>query len=778
MTVSSRPRATPDQRIRAALWFADHGFGVFSVWSARADGTCRCPLGAACSSPGKHPITPHGFEDSTRDPARIRLLLSAGSEPNYGLVCPDGVFALDVDGDGVEQLARLETRYGPLPDTLRTRTAHGEHVFLRWPDGLPRPLKRIFGFVTRWGSGRQAGYVIGPRSIHPSGAEYTPAGVLEIAELPRPWVDAILAGEEAPVITVGGDRLPEVGSRHDWLRDRARYLRGVLDDRDAVRAALLAFNAKFPQPKTPAEVDRAIGEVFERFPADPPEQAEERVSRRLGDDELGILSASASGDFPPPPEAVAFAGLLGELTEDLAAGTDASTIGLLGSLVAFCGALLPGQAYFARMQTSSPYVALVGESSIGRKGTAMARVMDAMSHALESTPVNRVILDGVNSGEGLISALHYKKEHFPHEPTVGLLFEEEYATLLAARGRDGSTLDPKMRQAFDGGPLSNRRSSETKTVLPPYWLPALIGITPAELRERLEPAALQSGSANRWIYLPVVRREIVALNTAPAFADEHRAAIVEAHRATLKRTPILDVDPGVTRLLAEYADFLPRHSVGVARDLTRRLQIIAFRIALVHALVERSSTVTVGYVHRALALTEYARRGIGWIFGDTIGNPDADLLFRHLVAVGRLTKSAITREIIRDPIRRQKAIDELLRLGRAEVVTIQTGGRGRTELVATPNAGAFFPFFQGSAMRNPKHAPDVERMEKSPPSRTNGLEESLEESRKELEETRLVDHSTGETTEASHIDCDDPRGHYKDHRNTPTGWVCTVCEGN
>ena len=64
----------------------------------------------------------------------------------------------------------------------------------------------------------------------------------------------------------------------------------------------------------------------------------------------------------------------------------------------------------------------------------------------------------------------------------GLVFEEEYASLLASRSRDGSTLDPKMRAAFDGGPLSNRRSSDTKTVTPPYWLPALIAITPAELR--------------------------------------------------------------------------------------------------------------------------------------------------------------------------------------------------------------------------------------------------------------------------------------------------------
>ncbi len=77
-----------------------------------------------------------------------------------------------------------------------------------------------------------------------------------------------------------------------------------------------------------------------------------------------------------------------------------------------------------------------------------------------------------------MSTLHYKQTAFPYEPTVGLVFEEEYANLLASRGREGSTLDAKMRAAFDGGPLSNRKAKDTQVVTPPYWLPALIAITP------------------------------------------------------------------------------------------------------------------------------------------------------------------------------------------------------------------------------------------------------------------------------------------------------------
>lgn len=774
--VADSDRPTPEDRIRAALWFAERDFGVFSVWSTDPDGTCRCGKKAECEQPGKHPIPPRGFHDSTTDPDRIRTMLSAASQPNYGLLPPAGVFALDVDddGDGIGRLARLEATYGPLPPTLRTQTANGQHIFLRWPDGLPRPLKKMFGYVTRWGSGQQAGYVIGPRSVHPSGFAYAPAtGVFDIAVVPDRWAQAAVegTGSEQKAIVAGPAALPARGGRHDWLRDRARYYRGVMDDPVVLRAALLAENARLEEPKTEEEVERAIGDVFEKFPADPPAEVEDRVSRRLNDDDLDLLGLPSSSEFPQPPEPAAFGGLLGELVADLADGTDASTVGLLGSLIAFTGALIPGAAYFARTQTSSPYIALVGESSIGRKGTAMNRVGDAFGQAVDVASVNRVILDGLSSGEGLISSLVYKREHFPQEPTVGLVFEEEYATLLAARGREGSTLDPRMRQAFDGGPLSNRKANETKTLIPPYWLSALIAITPNELRTRLEVGALQSGSANRWLYLPVVRRPVDPTNTLPVFRDELRYRLIEAHREAIKKPPLLAVEPGVTRTLSDYSDFLGKTAHGLALDLTKRFAIIAFRIALVHALVERSTVVATGHLHRGLALTEYARRGIPWVFGETIGDPNAAYLYRQLVESGRLTQNVITRHIIRDPIKRQAAIDELLRIGRARRVTIQTSGRSRHELVpVVDDRRPFVTFVHVSTTEAESARKNLDEMDESPELSTNGLGQKVDESW-----TKVGQKPPSNVTEG--IRCHYYQDHQSAHKFVDNRWMCPICEG-
>jgi len=290
MTAVASPRPSNDDRIRAALWFADHGFGIFSVWSTKADGACRCPNGAACENAGKHPLTLHGFRDATTDHDRIRAMLSVPTDPNYGLVCPDGVFVLDVDGDGVARLARLEEELGPLPPTLRTSTANGQHVFLRWPTDVPRPIGQLYGYVTRWGSGSDAGYVIGPRSVHASGAVYEPVtGTLEVATLPEAWAArAVGPTPEEPdeIVVSGGYQLPDhgyTGSRYRAILSyiASRYMRGI--SREEIWTGVLGVLApRFEDGLTEAELrtrfDRAFKNTAERLgkPMDPDAEPKRR----------------------------------------------------------------------------------------------------------------------------------------------------------------------------------------------------------------------------------------------------------------------------------------------------------------------------------------------------------------------------------------------------------------------------------------------------------------------------------------------------------------------
>jgi hypothetical protein len=292
----------PIPAAKAAEWFLSQGFKAFPVWGVTDTGACRCPKGAGCDQKGKHPASVHGFLDATDDIAKVRTFLQNPGTPNYGLVAPVDVVAVDVDGEGKQRWDELQHQYGPLPATLTVVTANGYHYFYRVPADLIG--KRLFGFVTR--SQKAKGYTLGPGSLHASGVTY---GLLNgkggIQPLPDRWVaEGFPKQRLASVssITVGGPPDPSSiteGSRHDYLRDRARTLRGGGLTGEALLNAVMALNAQLPSPKTQEEVERAIGDVETKFPADPlrllpsPEQVEEEAEERLEDFPTVIDAISA-----------------------------------------------------------------------------------------------------------------------------------------------------------------------------------------------------------------------------------------------------------------------------------------------------------------------------------------------------------------------------------------------------------------------------------------------------------------------------------------------------
>ena len=255
-----------------ALAFAGHGFGVFSVWGISEHGNCLCGQGERCTSPGKHPIPVNGLKAATTDPDAItRMLAAPGSAGNYGVFPAPNVIVLDVDKEGWrEKLIALA-----LPRTLGVETANGVHLYYRWPqDYGPQPTK-LFGWVVR--SQEHAGYVVGPGSTHVTGRTYQIARqnghtddemLARIADFPKDRVPE----SGLKLVVSEGARLPESvpeGGRHDFLRDRARTLRGGgLTGEDLFRA-VSALNARLPVPKSDEEVRRAIGDVETKFDEDP-----------------------------------------------------------------------------------------------------------------------------------------------------------------------------------------------------------------------------------------------------------------------------------------------------------------------------------------------------------------------------------------------------------------------------------------------------------------------------------------------------------------------------
>lgn len=134
---------------------------------------------------GKTPVTARGFYDATTDVDRVRSIWERTPDANIGLwPGPSGILVIDVDGpkgeETVNQLGLVHVR------TLVCTTGRpegGRHLYFRHPGFT-------VGNVTlgpRLDVRADAGYVILPPSIHPTGTPYRWIGkASDIAELPVP----------------------------------------------------------------------------------------------------------------------------------------------------------------------------------------------------------------------------------------------------------------------------------------------------------------------------------------------------------------------------------------------------------------------------------------------------------------------------------------------------------------------------------------------------------------------------------------------------------------
>jgi hypothetical protein len=165
-----------NQQLTAALKYAERGFSVFPIHEPAADlNGCSCHKGQSCSSPGKHPRTPRGFKDASRDQEQITKWWTKYPNASIGVATGEAsnVVVVDVDdrNDGPATLDALLDEVGqPLPITLTARTGNGFHCYFLPPK---LPLRSQNGAL---GSGIDVkaggGYVVAPPSQHPSGRNY------------------------------------------------------------------------------------------------------------------------------------------------------------------------------------------------------------------------------------------------------------------------------------------------------------------------------------------------------------------------------------------------------------------------------------------------------------------------------------------------------------------------------------------------------------------------------------------------------------------------------
>jgi hypothetical protein len=402
--------------------------------------------------------------------------------------------------------------------------------------------------------------------------------------------------------------------------------------------------------------------------------------------------------LPPPVEGEwptlekeALHGLPGKVVALYDPHTEADPVAILIQfLVCFGNALDRGPFYLAEdtEHFTNLFAVLVGKTSKARKGTSGDRIHRLM-RCVDPYWEEHCVTGGLASGEGAIWAIRDKEQEvgedgnvdfFAQDTDKRLLFDErEFSKVLTVMQRDGSTVSQVARNAWDGRDLSivtkNNPIRATKPMI------SIVGhITEDELRGMLDLVSIANGYTNRFLFNCVRRSKILphggnlSQSEIEALGKEIQAIFIKWH--AVERRIMMDA-----QAYAMWGDIyaeLSREQPGLLGAITGRAEAQTIRLALLYAVLDDSEQIRVVHLHAALAVWRYCEDSARYIFGDSLGDPDADDLLRAL-----RTSDGMSRTQIRDHFGRNKnsnqidrALALLKKLGRVHCEKGAAGARG------------------------------------------------------------------------------------------------------
>jgi hypothetical protein len=389
-------------------------------------------------------------------------------------------------------------------------------------------------------------------------------------------------------------------------------------------------------------------------------------------------------DYPEPLGPAAFHGLAGEIVRRIEPHTEADPVALLFQFLIAFGNLIGHDNYIAA-DGARHYLnlncILVGQSSKGRKGTSWNHIANLMEH-VDPEWRRDCISNGLSSGEGLIWAVRdpieetkpirekgrYTGEYETYIANHGeddkrlLVIESEFANVLKVMTREGNTLSPIIRSAWDCGDLKTMVKNSPAKATGAHI--SIVGhITRDELRRLLTQTESANGFANRFCWLAVKRSKCLpdggAIHTVN-FED----VVAELNGAVSSARDFVEIlrDPGAKKLWHDVYPRLSEAQPGMSGAVIGRAEAQVMRLSAIYALLDKSRLIRPEHHEAAMALWRYCEQSARWIFGATTGDRNADKILRALRhAQTGMTKTEISVEVFNRHASSAE-IDEALRL--------------------------------------------------------------------------------------------------------------------
>ena len=224
-------------------------------------------------------------------------------------------------------------------------------------------------------------------------------------------------------------------------------------------------------------------------------------------------SASGGGNtiikiIPPCLGEAAYHGPIGQFLRAVAPYTEATDAAILAHLLPALGTVIgPGPYTHGTKQPARVNTILVGPTSTGRKGTALAPV-DELMGIVDAKFWQTQRVGGLSTGEGLVTKVadrciqneHCNKVIFAEKRLY--VVEEEFSKVLAQLRREGNILSQVLRESYDSGNLSVMTRKEPLQAFGAHI--AITGhITPEELLDRFNHIEMANGFGNRFLWFAV-----------------------------------------------------------------------------------------------------------------------------------------------------------------------------------------------------------------------------------------------------------------------------------
>jgi hypothetical protein len=197
---------------------------------------------------------------------------------------------------------------------------------------------------------------------------------------------------------------------------------------------------------------------------------------------------------------------------------------------------------------------------------------------------------------------------------------------------------------------------------------------------------MANGFANRFLFACVRRSKKLPFGgtLAKDAVDWLSVATLEA-LTSARTTTLVTMTPTAAEMWSEIYARLSTEVPGLIGAITARGEAQTLRLALLYALLDRAQKIDVAHLKAALAVWSYCEASARYIFGDTTGDPLADMILRMLRSAGAagVSRMDITNHLSRNtPADRiDTALSKLLDTGKARFDKQKLNGPGRTREV-------------------------------------------------------------------------------------------------